>query len=69
MADPQGRAQAVESSPYGVNAHIARDAILESLADIDVRWLRVDVDWDQIEPERGVFEWSALDQMLAALMN
>jgi hypothetical protein len=66
MADPPGRAQAVDPSPYGVNAHIARDAILESLADIDVRWLRVDVDWDQIEPERGVFEWSALDQMLAA---
>lgn len=65
MAEPQARAQAVDPSPYGINAHIARDAILETLAGIDVRWLRVDVDWDQIEPERGVFNWSALDQMLA----
>jgi len=65
MADPKARAQAVDPSRYGINAHVARDAILESIASIDIRWLRVDVDWDQIEKQQRVFDWRAIDQMLA----
>jgi hypothetical protein len=63
--DPRAGAQAVDPSPYGINAHVARDAILESLASIDVRWLRADVDWDRIETQQGVFDWRTVDRLLA----
>ncbi len=64
--DPRAGAQAVDPSPYGINAHVARDAILESLGGIEVRWLRVDVDWDRIEAQRGVFDWREVDRVLAS---
>jgi hypothetical protein len=63
MAVP--RVLALDASPYGINAHVARDSVLESLASIGIRWLRVDVDWDLIETRPGVYDWRAVDGVLA----
>lgn len=39
---------------------------LATLHDAGIRWIREDFAWDRIEPERGRFDWSATDELMAA---
>ena len=57
---------ALHPSPYGVNSHVAPDELLAELARIGVRWHRIDVDWDLIEPAEGEHDWRELDRVVAA---
>jgi polysaccharide biosynthesis protein PslG len=40
------------------------DAELDGIAATGARWLRVDVDWDVLEHERGVFDWRRVDRVV-----
>src|SRR5215471_227571 len=47
-------------SPFGINTHVSPKAI-DAYADIGVRWHRVDVNWNEIEPQRGQRNWGQID--------
>ncbi|MBX3471733.1 MAG: hypothetical protein KF878_33170, partial [Planctomycetes bacterium] len=65
LAVPVARAQpAVDPSPFGVNAHLAGDALLDRLADAGVRWLRIDIDWSHVERVRGQHDWGDVDRVV-----
>ncbi|MEA2691421.1 MAG: polysaccharide biosynthesis protein PslG [Acidobacteriota bacterium] len=63
-------AAAAESSPYGVNIHSPQGDELQLLLDraqaAGLGWVRIDFIWAYVEPQRGVFDWSAYDAIAAA---
>lgn len=63
--DRQAALAALDPAPFGCNSHLARDATIAALADVGVTWQRFDADWDQLEPQPGVFAWQELDRCLA----
>jgi polysaccharide biosynthesis protein PslG len=52
---------------FGVNAHNARPEMMRTLYQGGIRWFRLDVDWDLIEPVQGERDWAALDTSVAEL--
>jgi len=56
---------APENSPYGVNAHQASDEALQLVADAGIGWVRFDMNWFQMEPSQGQFDWSIPDRFMA----
>jgi hypothetical protein len=55
----------VDPSPFGVNLHVAHD-LIPVFAGIGVRWFRVDVNWNETEPEPGRLDWSVSDRIVEA---
>ncbi len=57
---------------FGVNVALeqydddTRDALLKDLASQGVRYVRQEFRWNDIEPQRGVFEWSTSDRIISA---
>ena len=53
----------------GVNIHFTdpRPGEMEMLAQSGIRWVRMDLDWSETEREKGVYDFSAYDRLLAAL--
>jgi hypothetical protein len=62
LASPRPGARPLDPTPFGCNCHLARDESLAALVDAGVRFLRFDIDWDHIEPQRDVFDWTELDR-------
>ena len=52
------------ASPFGVNAHIPKDAALDEVVNADIGWVRVDFRWSFVEPERDVYDWRKYDTLL-----
>ncbi|MBM4390230.1 MAG: beta-galactosidase [Deltaproteobacteria bacterium] len=50
--------------PYGVVAHVEGNDELQRAADAGVRWIRIDVNWNQVEPSRGSYDWSEIDRVV-----
>ncbi|MDV6304411.1 MULTISPECIES: endo-1,4-beta-xylanase [Rhodococcus] len=42
------------------------DRQLQSAADVGATWVRVEMDWGDIEPEPGVFTWDSTDRVVAS---
>jgi polysaccharide biosynthesis protein PslG len=57
----------LDPSPFGVNAHVAAPAMMQTLASGGLRWFRVDVDWDRVEAVEGQPAWEALDAAIDEL--
>ena len=57
-------AQAFPDCPYGVNAHNASDDQLALAADAGIHWVRLDVNWYQVEASEGSYDWSTLDRFV-----
>lgn len=57
----------------GVNAHFlwfepARyQQQMDQLQALGLQWVRVDLHWDTIEPQEGVFRWDVLDPLMAEI--
>ena len=53
----------------GVNIHFteARPGEMEMLASAGVRWIRMDFIWENIERQRGQYDFSAYDRLMATL--
>ncbi len=58
-------AQTVSGSPHGINVHLASDAALAKVAEAGIPWIRIDVNWNAIEAERGRFDFSQVDRVVA----
>ena len=52
-------------NPYGVNAHQASDEALQLVADAGIGWVRFDMNWFQMEPAQGQFDWAIPDRFMA----
>ncbi len=53
----------------GVNIHFVtgHEKDLDMIADAGFKWVRMDFDWASIEKAKGVYDWSAYDQLTANL--
>ena len=52
------------NSRFGVNAHLAGDAMLGKLADIGVKWFRIDINWPDVERVEGQHDWASVDRVV-----
>lgn len=50
--------------PFGVNAHQASDASLDLVADAGIGWVRFDMNWFQMEPQPGLYDWTTPDRFV-----
>jgi Cellulase (glycosyl hydrolase family 5) len=48
----------------GVNAHLARKELLLKVKQWGMETVRGDVNWSDVEPERGTFIWDGIDQFV-----
>lgn len=55
------------NSRFGVNSHVAPNAVLETLIGAGIRWHRVDFDWPEIEPVDHDHRWSEVDRVVATI--
>ncbi len=53
----------------GVNIHFVtgRQKDLDVIADAGFKWIRMDFAWESIEKSKGVYDWSAYDELTANL--
>ena len=53
----------------GVNIHFTdpKPGEMEMLAHTGVRWIRMDFDWSATEREKGIYDFSAYDRLIAAI--
>jgi hypothetical protein len=56
-------------SGLGVNIHFTdqRPGEIKAIADAGFRWVRMDFKWDHTETERGRYDFSSYDRLIAAL--
>ena len=52
-------------TPYGINCHIPDRALLESLRDADIHWIRCDFNWYIAEPQQDQWSWGIFDRLVA----
>ncbi len=53
------------SSPYGINAHLPSSSVVfDKIKDAGIKWVRLDFNWDEIEPFQGYFDWSHCDRVV-----
>jgi hypothetical protein len=50
---------------YGVNVHTQPDDVYDMVKAANISWVRIDVNWFEVEPSEGVFDWSGIDANLA----
>jgi hypothetical protein len=43
----------------------AEPQVTHEITTLGAHWAREDLNWSKVEPQRGVFDWSAFDQMVA----
>ena len=65
LASPVARA-ADASLPYGINAHLPSSAVLDRILEAGIAWIRVDFNWFQMEPARGIYDWGPTDAVVDA---
>ena len=49
----------------GVNIHFFdHESGMDALKSLDMRWLRMDITWDRVEREKGVYDFSQVDKLM-----
>jgi len=59
-----GVAFADVTSPYGINSHIPDTQTLDMIAGAGIDWIRIDMNWFQLEPSRDNYNWGFMDSMV-----
>jgi len=54
------------NAPYGINAHVPSTQLLDMLAAAGIQWVRVDMNWFQLEPGRNQYNWGYMDNVVNA---
>lgn len=55
-----------QETGLGVNTHVPDDGMLDLCADLGVNWIRVDGNWDLLNPASGTFNWALDDAVNGA---
>jgi aryl-phospho-beta-D-glucosidase BglC (GH1 family) len=65
-----GEEDGLRNERYGINTHRPRGdwaaQLYDAVRDAGITWVRIDIEWDEIELERGVFDWDKADQPIRA---
>jgi hypothetical protein len=69
QADTAMRLASLDANPYGINAHAARDEMLEQMLDIGIGWYRVDCEWSVNEPVEGQYYWDLTDRLVETVTS
>jgi hypothetical protein len=49
--------------PYGINVHLAQNDTLAKVKAAGITWIRIDINWNQIENTKGKFNFSDVDRV------
>ena len=49
---------------YGINTHVWGPSVLEKVKEANIGWIRVDADWNEIEKNKGIFDFGRLDDAI-----
>jgi hypothetical protein len=52
------------SSPYGINAHVPNSQVIEMIHKAGIKWIRIDFEWNLIEPLNNQFNWQDIDDVV-----
>ncbi len=52
------------SSPYGINAHVPDSQVIKMINEAGIKWIRVDFEWNKIEPLNNQFKWQKIDDVV-----
>lgn len=55
------------STGFGVNAHIPSNQVADHIETAGIDWVRIDVLWSFIEPERDAYDWDLYDRLVDRL--
>lgn len=55
---------AAEASPFGICAHIPDQAVLDRIEEAGIGWIRIDMLWTLVQPERNLWDWSVYDRVV-----
>ena len=50
--------------PYGINTHLPSSPLLDRVATAGIAWIRVDFNWDMIQPARERYDWTLTDAVV-----
>ncbi len=50
---------------YGINAHVPDSKTLQLIKAAGIQLIRIDINWYEVEPKRGVYDWSRIDAVVA----
>ena len=53
----------ISPKPYGINVHLAANDVLAKVKAAGITWIRIDINWSQIETARGKFNFSEVDRV------
>lgn len=56
-----------DASPFGINAHIPPQVVVDEVAAAGIGWVRIDFMWSLVEPERDRYDWELYDALLDRL--
>jgi len=59
-----GSAFADVESPYGINSHVPDTVTLDRVAQAGIAWIRVDMNWFQMQPARNSYNWGFMDTVV-----
>jgi polysaccharide biosynthesis protein PslG len=59
-----GSAGANVNSPYGINSHVPSSQLLDLIAQSGIGWVRVDMNWFQMEPGKDQYNWGFMDNVI-----
>jgi hypothetical protein len=48
----------------GVNIHLDRDPLVARVHDLGAHWVRMDINWDDIEPKKGIWNFTQTDRSI-----
>lgn len=54
------------ASPWGINTHVPDDRTLDLVRDAGLGWIRVDMNWLELEPARDQYNWGFMDHVVDA---
>jgi hypothetical protein len=57
----------VAASPFGINAHIPPQPVVDEVAAAGVSWVRIDFMWSLVEVEPDVYNWQVYDSLIERL--
>ena len=57
----------VSAQPFGINGHTPNDAVAERIVEAGISWVRIDLRWSLVEPERDVYDWQFYDALIDRL--
>jgi polysaccharide biosynthesis protein PslG len=63
------RAGAAPTEYLGLNTHLPADDVLDAAQDLGVAWVRIDLNWYQVQPASGTTDFSAVDKVIDAAIK